>query len=58
MLGFMLITYHGRTRSQLIELRDARNKFNNEAPSSNNYLNNFCNSFADDVDRNESNENN
>lgn len=47
-----------RTRSQLNELRDARNKFNNEAPSSNNNLNNFCNTFADDVDRNESNENN
>ena len=52
------IEQSSRTRSQLIELRDARNKFNNEAPSSNNYLNNFCNSFADDVDRNESNENN
>lgn len=46
-----------RTRSQLNELRDARNKFNNEAPSSNSYLNKFCNTFADDVDRNESNEN-
>lgn len=52
------IEQSSRTRSQLNELRDARNKFNNEAPSSNNYLNNFCNSFADDVDRNESNENN
>lgn len=55
---FRNIEQSSRTRSQLIELRDARNKFNNEAPSSNNYLNNFCNSFADDVDRNESNENN
>lgn len=52
------IEQSSRTRSQLNELRDARNKFNNEAPSSNKYLNNFCNSFADDVDRNESNENN
>lgn len=52
------IEQSSRTRSQLNELRYARNKFNNEAPSSNNYLNNFCNSFADDVDRNESNENN
>lgn len=47
-----------RTRSQLNELRNARNKFNDEAPSPNDYLNNFCNTFADDVDRNESNENN
>lgn len=47
-----------RTRSQLNELRNARNKFNNEAPSSNKYLNNFCSTFADDVDRNESNGNN
>ena len=46
-----------RTRSQLNELRDARNRFNNEAPSSNSYLNDFCNTFADDVERNESNEN-
>ena len=44
-----------RTRTQLNELRYARNKFNNEAPSSNSFLNNFCNTFADDVDRNESN---
>lgn len=52
------IEQSARTRGQLNELRNARNKFNNEAPSSNNYLNNFCNTFADDVDRNESNENN
>ena len=51
------IEQSARTRSQLNELRDARNKFNNEAPSTNSYLNNFCNTFADDVDRNESNEN-
>lgn len=51
------IEQSSRTRSQLNEMRDARNKFNNEAPSSNSYLNNFCNAFADDVDRNESNEN-
>ena len=47
-----------RTRSQLNELREVRNKFNNEAPTSSIYLNKFCNTFADDVDRNESNENN
>lgn len=46
-----------RTRSELNELRSARNKYNNEAPSSNNNLNNFCNLFADDVDQNESNGN-
>lgn len=51
------IAQASRTRSQLNELRNARNKYNNEAPTSNSYLNNFCNTFADDVDRNESNEN-
>lgn len=47
-----------RTRSQLNELRDARNKFNGEAPSKNSNLQNFCNTFNGDVDRNESNGNN
>lgn len=47
-----------RTRSQLNELRDARNKFNDEAPSKNSYLQNFCDTFNGDVDRNESNGNN
>lgn len=51
------IEQSARTRSQLNALRDARNKFNNEAPFSSNDLNNFCNTFADDVERNEYNEN-
>lgn len=52
---YRVIPSESRTRSDLNELRSARNMFNNEAPAPKSVLNDFCNSFADDVDRNESN---